>query len=126
VNAARGRLLVTAVRRFFTLLGGLFAVTTVCALAIGAVAGLSLARSIAVGLYMVGGILVVVGFVVGNRPPVRMRDGVEEATPWRSRPVRWASRQELDDALNSSAVFVIVGLTLVLIGIGFDGRRALF
>lgn len=120
-------MLVAAFRRFFLLLSVFCAGTTALGLVVGAVAGLSLDRSVAVGFYLVGGFVVLIGFAAGNRPPVRMRDeGAEEITAWRSRPVRWATRQELEDAINGSAVFVVLGLALVVVGIGVDGRHGLF
>lgn len=120
-------MLVAAARRFLLLLGALGAAAAALGLLVGLLAGRSLDRAVADAFYVVGALLLAVGFVVGNRPPVRMRhDGTEEISLWRSRAIRWATRQELEDALNGSAVFVALGFSLVLIGIAVDGRRSLF
>ena len=43
-----------------------------------------------------------------------------------SRKLRWASLPEQNEAINNSAIFIVLGLVLVFIGIGFDSHNSLF
>jgi hypothetical protein len=67
----------------------------------------------------VGSFLLVAGFFVGNRGPVRAsREG---GVPlFGSRFVRWATREELDESINASAVYVTLGVALILLGIAAE------
>jgi hypothetical protein len=114
---------VAAARRFFTLLavvaGGVF----LCALSVGLIIGSSLNRAIAVGFEAFGCLLLVLGFFVGNRGPVREKD---EASPFFGpRFLRWASPDEHQSTIAESAIFIVVGLILVLIGLLIDKRYSL-
>jgi uncharacterized membrane protein len=40
--------------------------------------------------------------------------------------MRWATLSEQEDAINNSAVFVILGFVLVFIGALIDSRHSLF
>ena len=44
----------------------------------------------------------------------------------RGRRVRWATREEHEEAINSSALFVVLGLLLIFLGLLSDNRHALF
>jgi hypothetical protein len=123
-----GRMLVDAAGRFLRLLVGVSAVTALGGLAVGAIAGESLDRSISVGFYVVGSFLLVAGFFVGIRGPVRPKnaeDGFALAPFLGSRSVRWATREEQQETINLSAIFVVVGFVLVMIGIAVDSRYGL-
>jgi len=90
----------------------------------GLLSGASLNRSLSVGFYLVGSFMLIAGFFVGNRGPVRPR-GV--GTPlFGSRMMRWASPLEREQSLNESALYVVVGFVLILIGIVTDSRARLF
>ena len=117
-------MLVAALRRFAVLLCGIGAATVVASLVIGALFGFSLARAIAIGLYIVGSLLLIGGFFIGNRGPYRPRD--ESGGTLLSRPVRSATSEERHEAINSSAVFVTLGLVLVLLGVASDPAQSLF
>jgi hypothetical protein len=52
--------------------------------------------------------------------------GIGGLLPTTSRRLRWATRQESDDAINFSAVFVALGFVLILLGIASDNKHALF
>ncbi len=122
------RMLLDAGRRFVKLLAGISVATTVGGLAVGALAGESLDRSVSLGFYVVGSFLLVAGFFVGNRGPVRPKSAAEgfSIVPFfGTRSVRWASREEQQETINLSAIFVVVGLILVLIGIAVDSRYGL-
>lgn len=116
-------------RRFALLLLLAVGVTSALSLLLGLAAGASLARSVSVGLYLVGTFLLVAGFFVGNRGPARMK-GADDAGPVAgmfgigigARRLRWATPEEQEESLASSAVFVVLGIVLILLGILVDGR----
>ena len=68
---ARSAMLVGAVRRFLGLFLAAAAITAAFSVALGAWVGASPQRSISLGLYGIGCFLLVSGFFVGNRGPVR-------------------------------------------------------
>jgi hypothetical protein len=125
----RKRQLTAGLRRF----GG-FVLGTAVAVAVGSIiAGLlfhsELRRAIALGFYVVGSLFIVVGFFYGVRPPVRMT-GEGGATPGflgslasAGGSARWADRDDLEASLGASAVFVAIGLVLVVIGVAVDPRN---
>jgi hypothetical protein len=122
------RMLLDAARRFVKLLVGVGAATAVLGLAVGAIAGTSVNRSVSLGFYIVGSFLLVAGFFVGNRGPVRPKsaaDGFGLIPFLGPRSVRWASPEEQQETINLSAVFVAVGFVLVMIGIAVDSRNGL-
>jgi hypothetical protein len=98
------------------------AVTLAGALVFGIALGADAARSISVGFYLTGSFLLVAGFFVGNRGPVRFRRDKEAPLFWGSRFVRWASPSERDENINLSAVFFVLGFVLILVGIAADNR----
>ena len=85
-------------------------------------------RSSRVGLgrlYLVGCFLLVAGFFVGNRGPARLgaasrgrrRDRRAcSASASGARRVRWATLEEREEAISNSAIFVALGLALILSG----------
>jgi uncharacterized membrane protein HdeD (DUF308 family) len=99
--------------------------TAFVSLAVGLLLGASLARSLAIGFYLVGCFMIVAGFFLGNRGPVRQKD--EGGTLlFGSRNLRWATPEELGDALSSSAFFIVLGLVLIVIGVLADTKHGLF
>jgi hypothetical protein len=42
------------------------------------------------------------------------------------RRLRWATLSEQDESINNSAVFVMLGFVLVVIGVLLDSRHSLF
>jgi hypothetical protein len=44
----------------------------------------------------------------------------------RGRRVRWATQEEHEEAINSSALFVALGLLLIFLGLVSDNKHALF
>jgi hypothetical protein len=114
---------VAAGRRFLGLFLLASAITLAVSLAIGLPLGASVPRTVSVGFYGVGSFLLISGFFVGNRGPVRLkRSG--EAGPFLlgSRFVRWATPEEREETINLSAIFVVLGFVLILIGIAADNR----
>ena len=116
-------MLIAAARRFAILLGSTSAAIAVCSVAIGAVSGFSLNRSLATGFEIFGSLLLVLGFFVGNRGPVRAKgDAVPFLGP---RFLRWATPDEHRSTIAESAIFVVLGLLLVVIGLLIDNRYRL-
>lgn len=109
-----------AARRFFTLLGVLVGAVFLFAVSFGLILGASLNRSIAVAFEAFGCLLLLFGFFVGNRGPVRAKN---EATPFIGpRFLRWATPEEHISTIAESAIFVVLGLVLILIGLAIDSR----
>jgi hypothetical protein len=119
-----------AARRFGLLLAGTAAATTVLSLLVGLALGSNPSRSVSVGLYLVGCFLLVAGFFVGNRGPARLRGSDEEGGAVGGmfglgvgrRRLRWATVEEREEAISNSAVFVVLGLALILLGVLADTR----
>jgi hypothetical protein len=122
-------MLIPALRRFAQFLVVIGGGTAILSGLFGLLIGASVLRSIAVGFYLIGSFLLLIGFLLGNRGPVRSR-GDEAAGDiffgLGSRRLRWATREEQEEAINTSAVFVPIGLVLILVGIAADSRHALF
>jgi hypothetical protein len=123
-------MILAALRRLalLVLLGA--AVTSVGSLLLGLLLGASVARSLTVGFYLTGAFLMVLGFFAGNRGPAR----VKSETPgpatfpfaFAGRRLRWATASEQHESINSSAIFISLGLILVLIGLLIDPQHSLF
>ena len=116
-------MLIAAARRFTVLLVSVSAAIAVCSLAIGAVGGFSLNRSLATGFEVFGSLLLVLGFFVGNRGPVRLKG---EAAPFFGpRFLRWATPDEFRSTISESAIFIVLGLVVIVIGLAIDARYRL-
>jgi hypothetical protein len=105
---------------FFALVFG----TAVPALLIGLLAGASVSRAVSIGWYSVGCILLISGFFVGNRGPARPQGegwSVFSLNRW----VRWATPEEQRESISLSALLVILGFVLILLGGIADTRNAL-
>jgi hypothetical protein len=121
---------IAAARRFALLLAGVAAATSAVSLVVGLLLGSTVSRSVSVGLYLVGSFLLVAGFFVGNRGPARLRGAEDEGGAVGGmfgigigrRRLRWATLEEREEALSNSAVFVVLGLALILLGVLVDTR----
>jgi hypothetical protein len=103
--------------------------TAVVSLGLGLLVGDSVNRSLSVGFYLAACLSITLGVFFGIRPPVR-QEGDAGALGglfgvFGSGPVRFATNDERQDSLSSSAVFVVLGLVLVLFGLLCDGRHPL-
>ena len=125
-------MLVAALRRlaFATVLA--VGVTVVLSLTLGLLAGFSVNRSLTLGFYLVGCFLLVVGFFVGNRGPARVK-GEDTVGPTvipipgaGARRLRWATLAEQNETIGNSAVFISLGLILIVLGAAIDTRHSLF
>lgn len=122
-------MLAAALRRFVVLLVATSALTAAAALLLGLATGASPARALSLGFYAVGTFLLVAGFFMGNRGPVRLKSPPGAEGLWgfgTGRSVRWATPDEREEAINLSAVFVVLGFVLILVGVIADSRYSLF
>jgi hypothetical protein len=113
-----------AARRLGVIFGALTGSTAAFALLIGLLAGSSVGRALSLGWYIVGSILLISGFFVGNRGPSRPQGegwSVFSTRRW----VRWASPDEQRESISFSALLVILGFILILLGAIADTRHSL-
>jgi hypothetical protein len=117
---------VAALRRLSGLFVVAFAAAVVGALVFGVALGADPWRSLSLAFYLTGSFLLVSGFFVGNRGPVRLKRGEQGAFLFMgSRFVRWASPAEREENINLSALFVVLGFVLILFGVAADNRYEL-
>ena len=118
-------MLAAALRRLGILFAALTLGTAVIALAAGLLVGSGVGRSLSVGWYIVGSVLLISGFFVGNRGPTRPK-GEGFLGPFSLRRwVRWASPDEQRESISLSAVLVILGFVLIALGVLADTRYAI-
>jgi hypothetical protein len=118
-----------AARRFLTLLGARVGVVAAGSVLVGVVLGTSVWRSVSVGFYLVGSFLLVAGFFMGNRGPTRLRGEPGEEGVWglgRKKGVRMATADERREALANTAIFVTLGVALIVVGVVADSRYDLY
>jgi hypothetical protein len=122
--------MLAAIRRLVILVVVCSAVTVLASVALGLLAGASLDRAVSLGFYGLGCFLMVSGFFVGNRGPARVKSETAGSTMLPipgigNRRLRWATLDEQNETINNSAVFIILGLVLVLIGVVVDSHHSL-
>jgi hypothetical protein len=124
---SRARLLGGAARRFATLLVLAVLATAAVSLAIGLLLGASASRSVSLGFYLVGSFLLISGFFVGNRGPVRVKGdpGFGMFGIFRDRRLRWATGSEQSESISLSFAFVALGVVLIVLGVVADTRYSL-
>jgi len=124
---SRPALLAAALRRFVLLLVVVCVGTAVLSLAIGTLLGAGVSRSVSLGFYGVGSFLLISGFFVGNRGPVRVKGdpGFNVFGIFTNRRIRWASGSEQVETLNLSFVFIALGVFLIVLGVVTDTRYTL-
>jgi hypothetical protein len=124
-------MLLAALRRLAILVLLTAGLTAAVSLLVGALLGSSLGRSLTLGFYFMGCFLLVSGFFVGNRGPARVKSESPgfAMLPFGlsgGRQLRWATLGEQYEAIRSSAVFITLGVILILIGTLVDTRHSLF
>jgi hypothetical protein len=117
-------MLLAAVRRFSLLFVSIAGGSALVALFVGLIAGAGVSRSISIGWYSVGAAILLGGFFVGNRGPARPQG--EGWFPFSiKRWVRWASPDEQRESISLSAVLVVLGFVLIVLGAVADTRHRL-
>lgn len=117
-----------ALRRFAIALSIVVAAAALLGLVAGAVIKQGLRRDLAVGFYLSGTGLLALALLLGTRPPVKFKEGTGGSvvpSGLLDRGVRWASREEQNEALNVPALFVTLGVCLIVIGAFCDPSRKL-
>jgi hypothetical protein len=116
--------MVEAARRFAILLGAVAGGTAALALLVGLAFGAGVGRSVSLGWYIVGSVLLLGGFFVGNRGPTRPQG--EGWSPFSLRRwVRWATPEEQRESISLSAVLVVLGLVIIALAVVADTRHPL-
>ena len=121
----RVAIIAAGLRRFALLLGGLCEFTAALTLLFAALGGGNVDRTVAIGFDLVGIFFLVAGFFVGNRGPVRLK-GQASVPLFGERRMRWATPGERDAAISDSAIFIAVGIAMIVIGVAIDSRYRLF
>jgi hypothetical protein len=126
----------SAARRLLILFAVIFAGTSVVSLALGALAHANLLRSLAVGFYVVGAVVLVGSFILGMKGPLRseFEDEGGELAPARGmlssvlvpRSIRRTTVEERQDARRTSLALFGLGILLIFIGAGFDPAQHVF
>jgi hypothetical protein len=113
-----------AARRFLLLLALVGGASVLLGLAFGLLLGSSTNRSISLGLYLSGAFLLVGGFLLGNRGPMR-RVGEAGGPMSFGRPLRRATPDEVRDSVNMTVLLVLLGFILLVIAVAVDSRYEL-
>jgi hypothetical protein len=121
--------LAAAARRFLLILGVVGGASVLIGLAIGLLAGSSPNRSISLGLYLSGAVLLIGGFLLGNRGPLRRAgesggDGGGGAMTF-GRSLRRATPDEFRDSVNMTVLLVVIGFILLIAAVAVDSRYEL-
>jgi hypothetical protein len=122
--------MLAALRRLVLLVVLASAITTVLSLLLGLLVGASADRAVSLGFYGLGCFLMVSGFFLGNRGPARLKSeaGGFMMLPlpgMGNRRLRWATLDEQEETINNSAVFIALGVILVVIGVLVDSQHSL-
>ena len=122
--------MLAAIRRLVVLVVACSALTVVVSVPLGLLAGATLDRAVSLGFYGLGCFLMVSGFFVGNRGPARVKSETAGSSMlpipgFGNRRLRWATLDEQNETINNSAVFIVLGLILVLIGVVVDSHHSL-
>lgn len=122
-----------AARRIAVLVLAVFGTTAAASALLGLLAGSSVERSVSLGFYLVGCVLVVLGVFSGIRGPVRPKGGPEDAGPLAafggsifSSGARMATTDERSEARALAWLFLLLGIGLVLAGVLVDSRVGLY
>jgi hypothetical protein len=116
-----------ALRRFATLVAAAGVAAALLGLLVAALPGESFRRGLAIGFYVSGVGLCALAFLLATRPPVRSKGegGFLGIGRWTGGGVRFATRAERDESINLPAIFVSIGVLLIVAGALVDSRHGL-
>jgi hypothetical protein len=120
--------MLAGLRRIAIVLGASALVVGLPAALIGLALGASLTRWVSVAYYVVGALLVVLGFFAGTRGPLRPRGSDDASDPVTglfgvgiaTRGARVATEGERKDSIATAGMFLTVGTWLILLGVVVD------
>jgi len=118
--------LAAAARRFVILFVAISTGTILLSLALGALAGAAVDRSVSLGLYLVGSFLLVGGFFVGNRGPLRSIGDQGLFSAFGRKGIRPATPEERREEVNESVFYITLGLLLIAAAVAVDSRSNLW
>jgi hypothetical protein len=120
-------MLLAGLRRIAVTYVALVAATVGTSALLGLAAGGNVDRAVAIGLYIVGALLLVGCFVFGVRGPLRGVSETGDPSPLvGARRLRTASRDERSEATRTSLLLFFVGLSLIVLGSMIDPSRRAF
>jgi hypothetical protein len=117
-----------AARRILGLFAVVGGVTVLVSVALGLLAGSSVRRSIALGFYLVGSVVLLSGFFVGNRGVLRADTDDEKGgllLGFGRRRVRSATGEEQRENVRVSALVIGLGIALLILGTLADTENRL-
>jgi uncharacterized membrane protein len=114
-----------ALRRLALLVSGSALGVGAFSAVVGLAVGSSFWRSVSLGYYLAGSFLLIAGFFIGNRGPLRSKREPGGMVFFGPRVVRRATPEEREETINTSAVFVALGLVLIILGVLADDRYRL-
>jgi hypothetical protein len=119
--------LVQAARRLALIFAAVLGSTVVVSIVLGLLAGKSIGRSVAIGLYVAGAVALLGCFVMGARGPLRGTGASGETAPLLgAKKVRRATSDERTEATRSAILLFALGLVLVVIGSVIDPAHKAF
>ena len=120
-------MLLAGFRRLAAIGGVSLAFTVVVSLLLGLAAGSSAARSVSVGLYILGAVLLVGCFIFGVRGPLRGVSSTGETTSVvGARRLRTATPQERSASTRVALALFALGIVVVLIASVVDPNHKAF
>lgn len=118
---------VGALRRLLTLFAAVSGATLLVSIAIGGLAGEPIRRSIALGFYIVGSILLLAGFFVGNRGVLRAETDKHASGNFLfgfgRKSVRPATDSEQRETVGESVLVIGLGISLLCLAILADSEK---
>jgi len=119
--------MLAGLRRIALIYGAIIGGTLVLSLLLGLLAGADPLRSMAVGLYLAGAVLLCGCFIVGVRGPLRGVSKTGDVVPVvGARRVRKATGEERSEASRTSILLFFLGLGLIVLGSLIDPAHRTF
>jgi hypothetical protein len=120
-------MLFAAARRIAVICGPVVAITVAISAALGVAAGAGIERSVSVGLYVLGALLLVGCFLFGVRGPLRGVSETGEATALiGARRTRRASNDERSEATQTALLLFVFGILVIVAGSLIDPVHSTF